>query len=271
MAEQGEPPTAEDFSVLENTWRQIRSDIANLMGEVKEKSIEIDDAEYNAILAALRASVDFKTLARMVESWRLEPAGTRLGRVEQQIKGLAERMGKSNVKVVIEPNDLRFNSEHFAPFWSAFIHVLRNAVDHGVENQEERQRHGKPDNSFIKVTTAIEGDQFIVRVEDDGPGVDWERLRAKAAQLGVAGSATLGSTELLCLSGLSSRDTITEISGRGVGMSALADACEPLAGKIRVESERGRGTRITFEFPKNSGIYEGHAALLKSAEGLVEA
>jgi two-component system chemotaxis sensor kinase CheA len=235
------------------------------MGEAREKNIEIDDAEYNAILIALRASVDLKTLESMIESWRLEPAGKRLLRIEQQIKVIAQRMGKSNVKVLIEPNDLRFDSERFAPFWSAFIHVLRNTVDHGIEKPEDRQKRGKPEQSVIKVSTAIRGDRFLVTVQDDGPGVDWERLRTKAAALGIAGIANMKSAELLCVPGLSAKDDITELSGRGVGMSALADACQPLNGTIEVESERGVGTRITFAFPKDKSVYEGHAALLKSA------
>jgi HPt (histidine-containing phosphotransfer) domain-containing protein/two-component sensor histidine kinase len=271
MAESDEAPTEAEVADLEQAWRKIRTDIATLMGEARERNIEIDDSEYDTILNALRASVDVRTLARMVESWRLEPTGKRLQLIEQQIKGIAERMGKSNVTVLIEPNDLRFNSEHFAPFWSAFIHVLRNTVDHGVEASEERQKRGKPEQSHIKISTAIEGNRFVVTVEDDGPGVDWERLREKAAELGIAGSASLESAQLMCIPGLSSKDEVTELSGRGVGMAALADACEPLGGTIEVESELGVGTRITFVFPKNREIYEGHAALLKCARPLLAA
>jgi two-component system chemotaxis sensor kinase CheA len=265
IADNGEAPTKAELAELDQAWKKIRAEISTLMGESRERNIELDDAEYDAILGALRASVDIRTLARMVESWRLEPTGKRLLRIEQQIKGIAERMGKSNVRVSIEPNDLRFNSERFAPFWSAFIHVLRNTVDHGIEALEERQKTGKPDHSTIEVGTSIKGDRFLVTVQDDGPGVDWERLQSKAAELGIVGSASLKSVDLLCLPGLSSKDIVTELSGRGVGMAALADACEPLGGTIEVESQRGVGTRITFSFPKDDGVYEGHAALLQAA------
>jgi signal transduction histidine kinase len=271
MAEQCALPSPEELAELDRAWRQIRMDIAMLMGEARANSIEIDDSEYDAILSALRASVSVTTLARMIESWRLEPTGRRLERIEQQLKGIAERLGKSNVTVNLEPNDLRFNSDHFAPFWSAFIHVLRNTVDHGVEDQEERRKSGKPDHSTITVTTAIEGDRFVVRVQDDGPGVDWDRLRAKAARLGLTNDGSLEAVELMCLPGLSLKDAVSELSGRGVGMAALADACEPLGGTIEVDSERGVGTRITFSFPKDSGVYEGHAALLKSEPSLISA
>jgi two-component system chemotaxis sensor kinase CheA len=253
------------MAALDQAWGQIRPDIEKLIGEARQGSIEIDDAEYETILKTLRDSVDLGTVARMVESWRLEPTEKRLRRVEHQIRGIAERMGKSNVSVSIEPNDLRFNSERFAAFWSAFIHVLRNAVDHGIEDREARQKAGKPEQSVIRVATAMDGDRFVITVEDDGPGVDWERLRTKAGALGVAASALEEPVKLICLPGLSSKDTVTELSGRGMGMGAVADACEALGGTIEVKSQRGVGTRIEFAFPKDQGIYEGHAAILQSA------
>jgi len=265
IAEQGEAPAGTQMAALDQAWGQTRADIEKLIGEAGQSSIEIDDADYEAILKTLRAGVDAGIVARMMESWRLEPTGKRLARIEQQLRGIAERMGKSNISVSIEPNDLRFNSEHFAPFWSAFIHVLRNAVDHGIEDREERRKGGKPEQSAIRVATAMDGDRFVVTVEDDGPGVDWERLRTKAATLGVAASALEEPVKLICLPGVSSKDTVTELSGRGMGMGAVADACEALGGTIAVNSQRGVGTRIEFAFPKDQAVYEGHAAILQSA------
>jgi two-component system chemotaxis sensor kinase CheA len=265
IAEQGEAPAGTQMAALDQAWGQIRADIEKLIGEARQSSVEIDDADYEAILQALRDGIDAGVVARMIESWRLEPTGKRLARIEQQLKGIAERMGKSHVSVLIEPNDLRFNSEHFAPFWSAFIHVLRNAVDHGIEDREERLKGGKPEQSVIRVATAMDGDRFVVTVEDDGPGVDWERLRTKAARLGVAGSALEEPVKLICLPGVSSKDTVTELSGRGMGMGAVADACEALGGTIEVKSQQGVGTRIEFSFPKDQAVYEGNAAILQSA------
>jgi two-component system chemotaxis sensor kinase CheA len=197
----------------------------------------------------------------MMESWRLEPTRRRLKRIEHQIRGIAERMGKTNVSISVEANDLRCNREHFAPFWSAFIHVLRNAVDHGVEDPEKRRTSGKAEQAVIRVATAMNGGRFVVTIEDDGPGVDWERLRTKAVELGVPASAPEEPLKLICLPGLSSRPSVTELSGRGIGMSAVVNACEALGGTIDVKSWRGIGTRFEFAFPKDQSVYEGHAAL----------
>jgi len=262
IAEEGQAPTAGQMGNLHEAWALIRDDLEKMLGDGRQGFIEIDDADYEAIVKAVLDGVDARIVTRMIESWRLEPAERRLARIEQQIRGLCERMGKSKVAVAIEPHDLRFNSEHFAPFWSAFIHVLRNAVDHGIEDGELRQQHGKPEQSLIKVSTRVENEHFIVTVEDDGPGVDWEALRAKASELGVAGSALDKTENLIFLPGVSSKQSVTELSGRGVGMGAVRDACAALGGSVEIESRRGIGTRVSFVMPKDQAVYEGHAAML---------
>jgi two-component system chemotaxis sensor kinase CheA len=250
---------------LTEAWLQIRPEIEILIGEARESDIEIEQADYDAILETLRDGAHAGVVTRMMRSLRMEPTGKRLARIEHQIKEMADGRGKSNVSVSIEPNDLRFNRELFAPFWSEFIHVLRNAIDHGVEDGEKRRRDGKPERASIKVATALDGDRFVVAIEDDGPGVDWERLRKKAGALGIVASAAEDPVKLMCLPGLSSMDTITELSGRGIGMGAVAQACEALGGTVEVSSRRGLGTRIEFSFPKNQAVYEGHAAALQAA------
>jgi two-component system chemotaxis sensor kinase CheA len=264
IAEENRAPTEADMAALHQAWTQTRADLGKLIGEHLRSSIEIDDADYQAIIKAVLDGVERKVVVRLMESWRLEPAGRRLARIEQQIKGLAERMGKGDVTVAIAPHDLRFNTERFAPFWSAFIHVLRNAVDHGIEDRELRTKHGKPAQSLIKVATSIEQKRFIVTVEDDGPGVDWEALRAKAGQLGID-AASLCKENLAFLPGVSSKKNVTELSGRGIGMAAVRDACEALGGKVEISSRPGLGTRISFAFPVDQAVYEGHAATLREA------
>jgi two-component system chemotaxis sensor kinase CheA len=265
IAEENRAPSEADMAALHQAWTQTRADLGKLIGEHLRSSIEIDDADYQAIIKAVLDGVERKVVVRLMESWRLEPAGKRLARIEQQIKGLAQRMGKGDVTVAIAPHDVRFNAERFAPFWSAFIHVLRNAVDHGIEDRELRAKQGKPAQSLIKVSTSIEQNRFIVTVEDDGPGVDWEALRAKAGQLGID-AAALGSKENLAfLPGVSSKKSVTELSGRGIGMAAVRDACEALGGKVEIRSQAGLGTRIGFAFPVDQAVYEGHAATLREA------
>ena len=265
IAEEGLVPTEPDMAGLIEAWTRTRTDLGNMIGDSRQSALEIDEVDYKAVIKAVLEGVDAKTIVRMIESWRFEPAVKRLARIEQQIKGLAERMGKSHVTVQIEPNDIRFNSERFLPFWSAFIHVLRNTVYHGIEDGEQRRSRGKPEQALIRVTTAIEQNRFVVTVEDDGPGVDWEALRAKASAIGVAASAIDNSPNVIFMPGVSSKASITELSGRGVGMGAVRDACEALGGNVEVKSELGVGTRLRFAFPLDDAIYEGRAMMRGSA------
>jgi HPt (histidine-containing phosphotransfer) domain-containing protein len=265
IAEERDAPGAVEMSSLFEAWAQIRTDLEKLMGERRPDFIEIDDRDYEAIIHAVLDGVDSKVVVRMIESWQLEPAGKRLARIEHQIKALAARMGKGDVRVAIEPHGVRFSNERFAPFWAAFIHVLRNAVDHGIEDAELRRRKGKPRHALIKVATTVESDRFIVSVEDDGPGVDWDALRVKANELGIAPSLLEKRENLVFLPGVSSKRVVTELSGRGVGLVAVRDACEALGGKVELTSEPGTGTRVRFVFPKDQTIYEGHAEVLRQA------
>ena len=113
------------------------------------------------------------------------------------------------------------------------------------------------------MSTQVEGEHLVVTVEDDGPGVDWEALRAKASELGVAASALDRTENVIFLPGVSSKTSVTELSGRGVGMGAVRDACAALGGTVKIESRHGLGTRVSFVLPKDQSVYEGHAAMLR--------
>jgi two-component system chemotaxis sensor kinase CheA len=256
IAEEG---VQSDMEGLFQTWDRVRGDISTLIGEARHSGVEIDESDYRAVCEAVFDGVDAQRILRMLESWRLEPTAKRLARIEQQIRGIAERMGKDNVTVVVASNGLRFNPEGFGPFWSAFVHVLRNAVDHGTEALDVRRALGKPDQCTIRVATTLEAGSFVVTVEDDGPGIAWAALRAKAASLGLH---VADAEEVIFLPGVSSRSTVNEYSGRGVGMGAVRDACQALEGAIEISAgPDGQGTRFRFVFP-GARAYEGHPTVL---------
>ncbi len=266
IAEEGIAPSDEDIKRVEEAWNNIREDLKQLLGEAETNRIQLEDSDYQAILQAIVDGVDAEAITRMIQSWRLEPTARRLEIIEKQIHGLAERMGKEPVTVALYSNDIRFDNKHFAPFWSSFIHILRNTVDHGIDDAEHRQALGKPRGGFIKVTTEVEGDKFVVSVQDDGPGVDWSKLREKAAAGGVDVDSITNQSDLMFLTGVSTKADVSEMSGRGVGMAAIAEACESLGGTIDVASQPGKGTTVQFTFPADEAVYEGHSAVLASYE-----
>jgi chemosensory pili system protein ChpA (sensor histidine kinase/response regulator) len=134
-----------------------------------------------------------------------------------------------------------------------FEHLLRNAVAHGLESQEERTREGKPVLGQIQVTLAQEGNEVVFTVSDDGSGINLNRLRKKAVEHGlVAPGASISDEDAMLLifnAGISTAAEITEISGRGVGMDVVRNEIISLGGQISVHSERTKGTRFTVRLP----------------------
>lgn len=263
--DEGEAPSEFEVAQVSKAWSNVRSDLAQVLGETTDEGITLEDDDYQSILRAIADGTDYSKVKKMIESWQLEPTSRRLSTIGKQLEGLAERLGKDNVSVKLESNNLRFDSDHFAPFWSSFIHVLRNTVDHGVEDSESRAASGKSAESTIVVSTSrdIDSNEFVVSIRDDGPGVNWTRLKEKASEQGIDVGSLNSQSDLLFMSGLSSKSEVSDVSGRGVGMSAVAETCKELGGNVQVTSEPGNGTCFNFRFPMNENVYEGHTALLQ--------
>ena len=144
---------------------------------------------------------------------------------------------------------MRLPVQRWAPFWSAFVHVVRNAVDHGLESAEERALGGKPPTGKITLRARREGDTITIQVADDGRGIDWERIRDRARAAGLMHQRQAALVDALFVEGVSTAESVTSVSGRGVGLSAVRQACNGLDGKIQVTSEAGAGTTLSFRFP----------------------
>jgi two-component system chemotaxis sensor kinase CheA len=128
--------------------------------------------------------------------------------------------------------------------------VVRNAIDHGLEDASERRSRGKSPAGKLVLETSVDGDEFIVAIEDDGRGIDWELVRAKAKSLGVPHATDAELAEALFADGLSTRSEVGAISGRGIGMGAVRAACHERGGTMRVGRGSRGGTRVEFRFPR---------------------
>ena len=144
--------------------------------------------------------------------------------------------------------------------YEPLLHILRNAVDHGLETEDERRAAGKPGMGKLSLHAYHEGNQVVVEVGDDGRGIDRELLKAKAVQMGAIseeearGLSDDGALELVYLAGLSTARGVTHISGRGIGGATIKDAIQQLRGSISVSSEFGRGTVFTIRLPLTLAI-----------------
>ncbi|HEX8513158.1 MAG TPA: chemotaxis protein CheW, partial [Allosphingosinicella sp.] len=140
-------------------------------------------------------------------------------------------------------------------------HMIRNAVDHGVESPAERIAAGKPAEGTIRLSAEQKGARIFVRVSDDGRGINRERVRAKAVEKGIISADAVLSNEeidqLICAPGFSTAETISNISGRGVGMDVVRSNVEALGGRVEIHSVPGEGTTFTMALPLTLAILDG--------------
>ncbi|HKQ68453.1 MAG TPA: ATP-binding protein [Polyangiaceae bacterium] len=233
---------------LSNRWSQITAKLGVLRVEVGS-GMAVDPPDYDALVSAVSSGVPKQRLLRMLQDWKLEPIALRFRRIAAQVQHWAERLDRGPVDVRVEADGLRTCPEQWASFWSVFVHVVRNAVDHGLEPRNERIRLGKPEKAFI-VLRATHGDgQLRIEIEDSGRGIDWTRLRAAAEGRGLAATTRGDLIEAMFTDGVTTRDQVTDVSGRGVGLGAVLSVCRSMGGTIEVDSTPGRGTKIAFVWP----------------------
>lgn len=248
LAENDSTLPAAEVEQLRERWSELGHIIASLVGESSMR-IEIDDDEFTAILDAIVRGESRRTIARMVANWRMERVQRRLERFAEQARALGERLGKAPLQVRIEAEVARLPRNTFVNFWSSFVHAVRNALDHGIEPPAERAESGKTGPALLTLSTRIIDGEFAIEVADNGRGIDWQRIAAKARERGLPASTEDDLVQALFSDGVSTAQALTDVSGRGVGMAALRDACAKLAGRIVIQSARGEGTRMSFRFP----------------------
>ncbi len=191
---------------------------------------------------------------------RMLPIGTTFSRFKRLVRDLSQELGKQIVldafgaeteldKTVIE----RLNDP--------LVHLLRNSIDHGIEPPDERMAKGKHPEGRIELTAEHSGGEVLIRISDDGKGIDPDRIRAKAVEKGlIAADAVIPDKDVLMLifaPGLSTAEKVTNVSGRGVGMDVVKRNIDALRGRVAIESEVGRGTTVTVRIPLTLAIIDG--------------
>jgi len=202
---------------------------------------------------------------------RLEPFDSVAHRVVAAGRQAGEALGRE-VRIVIEGGELRLERSLLDALLEPLLHVVRNAVDHGIEPSDIRAQAGKPREGRVRLHLESAGDDTRITVEDDGRGVDPAALREAAVRLGLATAdqaARLTDGDALALitrPGFTTALTAGPVSGRGIGMDVVRAAVEGLGGTLELSARPGEGTRISFRFPR--GIAARPALLFRNAEGL---
>jgi two-component system, chemotaxis family, sensor kinase CheA len=208
-------------------------------------------------------SVDgaFERLSAIIADMRDAITRTRMQRIEnlfvalpRMVRDLSGELGKQ-VLVDIEGGDVELDREMIEMIRDPLTHIIRNAVDHGIETPAERLKAGKREIGILSVSARQSGNQILIDIEDDGRGIDGRKLVDKAVASGFLDkkeAAKLSPREQLALmfeAGLSTADEVTAISGRGVGMDVVRSNVERIGGIVEVDSKLGRGTRMTLRVP----------------------
>ncbi|MCC9604008.1 Hpt domain-containing protein [Stieleria sp. JC731] len=251
LAESGEMSEGAIWSELFECWTHVRANLRRLISDTDDE-YRLTDDQYNQLLLRILNREPAENLAPLVAAWKLEPTDVRLKRIATQAKRMAKQLEKGNIDVLVRSGSLRTEPKHWSPFWSALVHAIRNAVDHGLEQVEDRQLMGKSDFGTIILETAIKDERFVVSISDDGKGIDWDRVAKLAQDRALPFQTDDDLVNALFATGLSTSKTVTSISGRGIGMGALRQATESLGGSIEVESRKGEGTCYRFIFPADA-------------------
>lgn len=204
-------------------------------------------------------SLIISELQEAVMSTRMQPLSMVFGKFQRVVRDLAQDLGKE-IRLEVEGEDVELDKAVIESIGDPLTHLVRNAVDHGIEMPEIRERSGKPRQAVVKLHAYHEAGKVVIDVSDDGRGIDTDAVREKAAAQKLVDPQHLANmtekelVNLIFLPGFSTAKVVTDISGRGVGMDVVKTNFTKLGGVIDIESRQGRGTRIRVKLPLTLAI-----------------
>lgn len=249
ILEEGSDALTSGLGAIAERWKTFSERVVPLIGTESDEIVEVTFSDLDAILTAIQRGEKHSSLAHLVDRLRTEPIEVRFQRLAEQTRGLCRRLGKPEPTIVVDPGSVRLPREGWGGLFGAFIHLLRNAVDHGFEPPEERRLAKKPERGTLSFKAHLEGSTCIIEVSDDGRGIDWEAIAAKARALNLPCDSQEALYETLFANGVTTRAEASSVSGRGAGMGALRDACWEMGGTLTLESTRGKGTLVRLTIP----------------------
>ncbi len=205
-----------------------------------------------------RLSLTVGEMRDTVTRTRMQRIDALFSALPRMVRDTAAGLGKS-VTLQIEGSDVELDREMIEMMRDPLVHIVRNSIDHGIEAPGERRLAGKRENGRLIVSARQSGNQIIIEISDDGRGIDSERLVSKLVQNGgderlLRGLSERAKLDLIFEPGLSSKDEVTEVSGRGVGMDVVRAAIEQIGGRVELESNPGKGLRLAIHVPLTLSI-----------------
>ncbi len=198
-------------------------------------------------------------LQNAVMKTRMQPIGRLFNKYPRLARDLARQLGK-DVELVLSGEETEIDKTMIEDLNDPLVHLVRNAVDHGVEDAAQRAAAGKPEKSLVHLGARQEGDHILITIVDDGKGMRPDVIRNKAIEKGLIGADSASSLDdeqslaLILLPGFSTKDEISSVSGRGVGMDVVKTNIQKLNGVISITSEPGKGSTFTISLPLTLAI-----------------
>ncbi|WP_249676861.1 chemotaxis protein CheA [Pseudomonas abieticivorans] len=257
------PPASEAETTVRVDTARL-DEIMNMVGElvlVRNRLVRLGANSADEAMSKAVSNLDVVTadLQTAVMKTRMQPIKKVFGRFPRQVRDLARQLKKEiNLELVGEETDLDKNLVEALA--DPLVHLVRNAVDHGIETPEEREASGKSRNGKVVLSAEQEGDHILLSISDDGKGMDPNVLRAKAVEKGLMdkdAADRLSETDcynLIFAPGFSTKTEISDVSGRGVGMDVVKTKISQLNGSINIYSVKGQGSKIVIKVPLTLAI-----------------
>ncbi|MCX7786772.1 MAG: ATP-binding protein [Spirochaetes bacterium] len=266
------PSDGLDWEALHTSLEQDKEILKQYLGQRFFERKQIYVLEPEDLLELERLALKIRSAPKMVEELKIEEELSVIPKLRtvrifdlfsiypSQVMELAKLRGKVVAPLQIKGDNVRVRQDKYESLVLRFVHLLRNAIIHGIEDSEERVFKGKPAEGRIELTIRRIPEGIEFKVQDDGKGIDWAEVRRKAIEKGLLSperAATFGERELQDLmvrDGVSTRKEADLFSGRGIGLSAVQEEVARLGGKMEVHTEKDRGTEITITIP-DSEVY----------------
>lgn len=253
--EQFDPLEMDRYTRVQELTRMIAESV-NDVATVQQNLLRNLDGAESALNSQGRLNRD---LQQALMSVRMVPFGSIGDRLHRIVRQTAKELGK-RTSLDMRGGQLELDRGVLERMVGPFEHLLRNAVSHGIEDASRRKAAGKPEIGTIEIAVSQAGNELMIDVGDDGVGLDYERIRARAIEAGllpegaVAGRDAL--SQMIFLPGFSTAVQVSSVSGRGVGMDVVRDAVQCLGGRIEVTSEPGSGTRFRIHLPMTLAVLQ---------------
>jgi two-component system, chemotaxis family, sensor kinase CheA len=240
-------------------------ELVNLVSElvtIQARLVQIASQSDNSAIVAISEEVERITweLRDSALNIRMLPIGTTFSKFKRLVRDLSNELGKE-VELTTEGAETELDKTVLEKLNDPLIHIIRNSIDHGIEKPDEREKNNKTRLGTIQLSASQSGGNVLIKISDDGAGIDKEQIKAKAiANKLLPENSDATDAEIfsqIFVPGFSTAKTVTSVSGRGVGMDVVKRAIEALRGSVMIDSKLNKGTTITLKLPLTLAIIDG--------------